>query len=151
MKFKIYLFALCLSLPSCSVDSSVPDDYEHQGKWVLRSVQNNMVNASKSEHLSYRETYIFQHNGTFVKIRQQENSEEKAQGRYKLVQRPWNGVGEPLLFLDLNFETYSPIIANCTREPVEHLLITSEYILVNSWIACDGLTMEYEKIESTDV
>lgn len=150
MKYFFCLFALCLSLHSCSVDSSVPDDYNHQGKWDLVRTRSNMANEEYNEHPSISESYIFKNNGTFEKIRRQGISEEIAEGTYKLVQRPWTGAGEPLLFLDLKFNSESPLIANCSIEPVEHLIITSEFLLTNTWIMCDGFTMEYEKAEPAD-
>lgn len=146
MKHLIYLFALFLSLFSCSIDSSVPDNYEHQGTWEL---VNNMADAAYEEP-QLRESYTFRNNGTFIKSRIEGASEETAEGTYKLVNRPWNGTGEPLLFLDLKFNTGLPLVANCSVEPVEHLLINSKYLLVNTWIACDGSLMEYVKTEPTE-
>lgn len=149
MKHFISLFALCLSLHSCSVDQSVPDDYDHQGRWDLVRTRSNIANA-EYEQPDIRESYTFRHNGTFIKTRMEGTSEETAEGTYKLVKRPWNGPGEPLLFLDLRFENDSPLIANCSMEPVEHLVITSEFLLTNTWIMCDGFTMEYEKSEQAE-
>lgn len=151
MKYFLCFFALCLSFQSCSVDSSVPDDYDHQGRWDLVRTRSNMVNADYSEELIFKESYTFRHNGRFIKTRIENESEISAEGTYKIVKRPWQGEGEPLLSLELKFEKDSPLIANCTQEPVEHLVITPKYLLVNTWIMCDGFVMEYEKAEQADV
>lgn len=148
MKYVIFLCSLSLSLYSCSVETSVPDNYEHRGTWELVRTRSNMADADYKEP-EVRESYTFRNNGTFVKSRFGGASKETAEGTYKLVNRPWNGAGEPLLFLDLIFGAGNPLVANCTVEPVEHLIITSEYLLVNTWIACDGFLMEYEKTEPT--
>lgn len=150
MKYFLSLFVLCLSLYSCSGESSIPDDYDHQGTWELVRTRSNMANAEYNEQPEIRESYIFRNNGTFQKTRGQGASEEIVEGTYKLVKRPWTGAGEPLLFLDLNFNNESPLISNCSMEPVEHLVITSEFLLTNTWIMCDGYTMEYEKVEMAD-
>lgn len=149
MKYHIFLFALFLSLYSCSIETSVPDNYEHQGTWELVRTRSNMADAAYEEP-QVRETYTFRNNGTFIKSRFEGASEETAEGTYKLVNRPWNGAGEPLLFLDLKFTTGLPLVANCAVEPVEHLIINSEYLLINTWVACDGFLMEYEKTEPSE-
>lgn len=151
MKYFICFFVLCLSLQACSVDSSVADDYDHQGTWNLARTKSNMVDADYNEQPEYRESYTFRNNGTFIKTRTLDDSKETAEGTYKIVKRPWNGAGEPLLSLELKFGNESPLLANCSQEPVEHLIITSQYLLINTWIMCDGFHMEYEKAEQADV
>ncbi|MDX1603293.1 MAG: hypothetical protein R3209_09485 [Salinimicrobium sediminis] len=149
MKYHILLFALFLSLYSCSIETSVPDNYEHQGTWELVRTRSNMAHAAY-EDPQVRESYTFRNNGTFLKTRLEGASEETAEGTYKLVNRPWNGAGEPLLFLELKFDTGIPMVSNCTVDPVENLIITSEYLLINTWVACDGFLMEYEKTEPSE-
>ena len=149
MKYLILFCALSISLYSCSVETSVPDNYEHQGTWELVRTRSNMANADYEEP-TVREMYTFRNNGTFEKSRFEGASEETAKGTYKLVNKAWQGDGEPLLFLDLYFEEGISLVANCTVEPVENLIITSEYVLVNTWIACDGFLMEYQKTEPTE-
>lgn len=150
MKYFLSLLVLCLSFHSCSVDSSVPDDYDHQGKWDLVRSRSNVAHEKYVEESEISESYIFRHNGTFLKMRIQRNLEESVGGTYKLVKSQWTGAGEPLLFMELKFEAASPLISNCTPEPVEHLILTSKYILENTWMACDGSQMEYQKEEQPD-
>lgn len=61
-----------------------------------------------------------------------------------------DGAGRTLLFLDLKFSEDSELISNCSQDPVENLIITSQYLLTNTWIACDGSLMEYEKSEPAE-
>ncbi len=150
MKHQFFFVALFLSLYACSVDTSVPDNYEHQGIWELKRTRSNIANAGYEEPV-IEETYSFKSNGTFTKTRLNGIVRKEAAGTYQLVNKPWNGNGEPLLFLDLKFESGVDLVANCEVEPVEHLIITSEYFLVNTWIACDGFLMEYEKSEPSDI
>lgn len=93
MKIFLCFMVISFGLNSCTTETLIPDNYEHQGKWELQRTKGNIKDAPY-EQPDFRESYVFKKNGTFVKTRSDGNIEETAEGTYKLVKKPWTGPGE---------------------------------------------------------
>jgi len=142
-KLKKYLLSLLLifSLISCNEEDGFdPDSYPQ--KWQLLKMYYGMVNSESTEdELEWQEYYILYENQSFTKSRLQEDILYEATGTFKYV----NSDGDE--YLELTYPTDSGIISNCSEEPVERLLVKSDdYMVGNSWLACDGPGLEYKRV-----
>lgn len=84
-----------------------------------------------------------------VKTRNEEGAlQSSVSGTYKIIiPADTEGLESHLLYLEITFGSKTPIVANCRDNSVEHLVMADEHYLVNSWVACDGLSMHYAKID----
>lgn len=140
---KKYLFNLFLmvSLISCNgEDGFDPDSYPQ--KWQLVKMYYGMVSSELTgDELDWQENYILYENQSFTKSRLQEGVLYEATGTFKYV----NSDGDE--YLELTYPSDSGIISNCSEEPVERLLVKSDdYMIGNSWLACDGPGLEYKRV-----
>jgi len=93
------------------------------------------------DELDWQENYILYENQSFTKSRLQEGILYEVTGTFKYV----NSDGDE--YLELTYPADSGIISNCTEEPVEMLLVKSDdYMIGNSWLACDGPGLEYKRV-----
>jgi hypothetical protein len=130
-----------VSLISCNREDGFDPDLYPQ-KWQLVKIYYGIVNSeSTGDDLEWQEYYILYKNNSFTKSRLQEGVLYEATGTFKYVN---SEEGE---YLELSYPVDSGIISNCSEEPVERLLVKSDdYIIGNSWLACDGPGLEYKRV-----
>ncbi len=139
-KYFLRLF-LAVSLISCNGEGGFdPDSYPQ--KWQLVKMYYGMVNSgSTRDELEWQEYYILYENNSFKKSRLQEGVLYEATGTFKYLNSEGNE------YLELTYPADSGIISNCSEEPVERLLVKSDdYMIGNSWLACDGPGLEYKRV-----
>lgn len=139
-KYFLSLF-LGVSLISCNEEDGFDPDLYPQ-KWQLVKIYYGIVNSgSTGDNLDWQEYYILYKNQSFTKSRLQEGILYEATGTFKYVN---SDEGD---YLELNYPVDSGIISNCSEEPVERLLVKSvDYMIGNSWLACDGPGLEYKRV-----
>jgi len=141
MKKTVILFISIFIFSSCSKDNDdTTEDYH--GKWILvkmsGSIQNSETTGSAME---WQEFYLFNNDATFTKSRTRNTVTTTASGTY-ITQNGSDG-----LYLELTYSKDSEIIGSCYRNQKEALYFRSNTILSNTWNACDGPGLDYQKVD----
>ncbi len=144
MKKVYFLFIFVLLLCSCSQpDSSQVDDAELQfaeQKWELVRMSGSMVNATKiGSDMEWQEYYVFSLDGTFQKIRSNDDITSKATGFFEVVEYD----NDESDYLELTYEEGFGLIGNCSGDQTEILIYQSNTEIANTWMACDGPQLDY--------
>ncbi|MCE2957549.1 MAG: hypothetical protein ACK5QG_04875 [Bacteroidota bacterium] len=93
------------------------------------------------DDMAWQETYTFQADGTFQKLRKVKDSgtEDQTNGSYSLL--TVNSEKQLVLI----YKNDNPLIANCTIETNEILVLAENNRVLNKdWQACDGFLLEYQ-------
>ena len=94
------------------------------------------------EDMFWHEYYLFYSNGTFLKSREQNSSVKEATGTYE-IQTLSDGD-----YFILSFKTGYDLIGSCSsQENKEYLHFISATKMSNTWNACDGPGLTYERVE----
>lgn len=144
MKKTVIVFILMLSLISCSnnsVDSKSKVAIDYYGKWTLVKMSGSIANSDTTgAEMDWQESYVFNADGTFTKIRLRDNITTKSSGTF-LIQKDDDSVSFSLMH-----SKNSGIIGNCSGDDLsEFLSIHKDNLLQSSWWACDGPGLFYEK------
>lgn len=141
MKNILFTIFIIISLNSClnkDDNSTHNKDSQH---WKLIKMTGNMIDSETTGvNMSWQESYFFNTDGTFLKSREKFNILFKAKGTYDTLFLPDD------TYLELTYNSNNSIIANCTADLKEILIIKSENILSGTWQACDGSGLEYKMI-----
>lgn len=139
MKKLTILFAFLITFLSCSSDNQSPLQ-NYLGKWELTQMTGTVPNSETTgSKMEWQEYYLIKPNGKFIKSRNRNGIITEISGTYKIV----NSSTENLLMFKYSNE--SQIIGSCTSKLNETLYFNSQNILFNSWNACDGPSLKYEK------
>jgi len=150
MKKLLPLLAL-LFLFSCSDDDElVPVGSSFSGKWDLVKTEGQVEGSvDTGADMPFQEFYIFRANGTFFKQRITNGETLEASGEYEVGTPGFTFEGEQAVnSVILTYPSEDPLLATCHITLLEeHLYLTVDGRLVNTWKACDGLGMEYLKTQ----
>ncbi|MFD0975272.1 hypothetical protein [Salinimicrobium gaetbulicola] len=143
MKKQTFFLMVIGVLFSCNKnDDSINLESEIIGSWKLIQMTGSIPNSETTgSEMDWQETYQLNSNGTFQKSRERDGVVTEVSGTYNLT----DNSKEQLL--ELNFNSESEIIGSCTSNIKETMIFQSETIFYNSWNACDGPGLKYEKIE----
>lgn len=147
-KISIFLFLIIFTLFGCNKDGSDPN-FNLLGYWNLTAKQTpqNLIYI-QSKKLDFSERYIFNEDGTFIKLKRNLDSEgnevgipKQALGRYEMVPAEEQGI---LYEVVLTFETNTELA--CTCHDHELLWVMTSKELVNfSGMPCDKEGLIYSK------
>ncbi|WP_428233115.1 hypothetical protein [Flavobacterium sp.] len=141
MKKLVIICILMLSLVSCSSDnvkSSSSVETEYYGKWTLVKITGNFVTNTTS-NMAWKETYIFNTDGTFSKTKTENNTTITAVGTFKITTPP-----NETLF-ELNYKESSSIVESCNGHQTENLHLNKDNTLASDWQNCDGWGLIFKK------
>lgn len=131
----IYVLAIIFSFYSCSKDN---DKYPQ--KWQLVRMTGQISNSAVTgKDMSWQEYYLFMPNNIFVKHRERNGVITEITGRFKSEK------GSDATFLHLEYDAPSNIIGSCYGNEIEELWFRTDDLLINTWSACDGPGLEYER------
>ncbi|MXO04325.1 hypothetical protein [Flavobacterium sp. HBTb2-11-1] len=137
------LIVMFISLVSCSNDdnSNKPTESYH-GNWILTRMGISNPAANSIDVLKWQESYTFNSNNTFSKTRKRDGKITAISGTYSVVK-----TAEQTKF-ELVYAKESDIIGSCTSKTKENLYIINEIgSLYNTWNACDGPVLVYDKVK----
>lgn len=100
-----------------------------------------LPSVKMGDEMSWQETYTFENQGSFVKSRtiKESGATETLSGTYQLLT-----VDKQRLLL-LIYKNDHALLANCSIEPTELLMIVSDSTVINDrWVPCDGPELEYQ-------
>ncbi|MBS9462382.1 hypothetical protein KIM67_08175 [Flagellimonas sp. 389] len=148
MKAFTVLFSFFLAVSSCNTndtneaeDQPVPLKGEAQ-KWELVKMTGSMVNSETTgDAMEWQENYFLNPNGSFEKQRVYDGTTTKATGSYELI------VQEDEKYFELTYETGKELIASCSRNGKEILVLNGSDALYATWNACDGPGLEYRLVK----
>ncbi|MGW8122048.1 hypothetical protein ACV07N_05260 [Roseivirga echinicomitans] len=116
-------------------------------KWELVEMSNTMFTptVTTGSDMDWQEHYLFNHNtGTFNKSRTKDELQTFVSGTFKIVTTE-AAVDEH--FFELTYSSDNEIIANCTGDLIEVLIIDSENTLKGTWDHCDGPGLKYKRVQ----
>ena len=147
MKKIIPLLALLTIICSCSAEKT-DLSVNYEGKWKLTRVISNFSSDKTGIEPEYEEFYVLKADSSFTKTRILEDEILTGSGTYVVPENdPVIGGGPNRVTVEFTYNANSPIIANCTTSFTEILYLKSNVILMSTWQACDGRTLEYRKID----
>lgn len=146
MKQLFVILITTLSLNSCAVKDDTDVDLKANAsqKWKLVSMTGSVANVppATGEDMFWQEYYLFNSNGTFLKSREQNSSVKEATGTYE-IQTLSDGD-----YFILSYKTGYDLIGSCSsQENKEYLHFISATKMSNTWNACDGPGLTYERVE----
>jgi hypothetical protein len=143
MKNALLLFLLPITLGSCQEEEGgATQATPYPQTWQLVKFTASWTNmVSTGAALPWQETYVFRADSTFTKTRTQNGQLANASGTFSMRTA---AAGQ---YTILTYNAANTLLGTCTpRELQEHLLIKASDTLVNTWQACDGPRLEYEKV-----
>lgn len=145
MKKQILLLAMIGILFSCNKNDDDDTNLKTEiiGNWKVTEMTGNIANAKPTigSEMPWQESYQFNANSTFEKSRELNGVTTKASGTYKLTN------DANIISLELSFDKESEIVGSCSSKTKEYMSFQSEKLILsnNSWSACDGPGLKYEK------
>lgn len=143
MKNPLLLSLLLATLSACQKED-VPETQTtaYPQTWQLVKMTSSWTNTVQTgTALSWQETYVFQADSSFTKTRQQNGQVVDAQGTFSVRT---SATGQHII---LTYTAANSLIGSCTARALqEYLLVKHNDTLVNTWEACDGPRLEYEKV-----
>lgn len=91
--------------------------------------------------MSWQEFYLFNADGTFSKTRERDGVTKTITGKFS-----FKNIGQEN-YMELTYDEDSELIGNCYATATEELIIKSDIQLANTWNACDGPGLMYNKVE----
>ena len=136
----------CLIAFSCKEDDERPRETV-VGDWELvKSIGSYEGAVQEGDELEATEIYSFRPDGTFVKRREIDMAVSQGTGKYTVQEAETVDSSNAQFYLELIFESGDPVHGDCyTERAVEYLIVTWQGQLKNTWGACDGPTLFYEK------
>jgi hypothetical protein len=117
------------------------------GEWELVAEQSSWTGEKRvGAEMYYQQTYQFRADGTFTKIQKVNNQVGEARGNYSTAtaEATASSAGARL-DVTLNFTEGEELAGNCFGPNLETLVLNRDNQLRNSWPACDGPGLTYEK------
>lgn len=140
-----------LSVLSCSTDETQAGDPEMIGEWILIKTTSSSDGSEQiGSDMPFQETYFLMENGSFTKVRMANGEKLKATGTFELSETGEGLIDERNIKLYIRFhhDSRSILTATCYSDSsVEHLFLDDDGRLVNTYSACDGLGLQYEKLD----
>lgn len=145
-----YLFTVLGTLLACSHKEANPEGLaakfnseKFQQKWRLISMQGNIANVppQTGSDMSWQEFYLFNADATFSKTRERDGVTKTITGKFS-----FKNIGTEN-YMELTYDADSEIIGNCYATATEELILKSDIQLTNTWNACDGPGLVYNKVE----
>lgn len=146
MKNAITLLSILLLFSACEKEEKLEGSLV--GQWELVSIYSPWLGESSDVELeNFFQTYQFLSNGTFIKTRIFEESNEKeASGLYIIEEVPLHSSMNAKFFINLEFTDGDDIYNNCGIGPEEQLVLQFNNQLNNfSATPCDGPGFIFEK------
>jgi hypothetical protein len=113
---------------------------------LVKSIGSFEGAVQEGDELEAVETYAFKPGGTFLKRREIDQTVFQGAGKYKVQEAETVDSSNAQFYLELIFESGDPVHGDCYSESaVEYLIVTWQGQLRNTWGACDGPTLFYEK------
>ena len=126
---------------SCSKDKSLNSSSFPQ-KWQLVKIRSTWTGEEETgDSLEFQEYYLFNPDSTFIKHRDYQEKSYEATGTFFKTEE--NG---STLF-ELDYDSVSPLVGSCYNDSTEVLALKSNDQMVNTWMACDGPGLEYERVK----
>lgn len=114
------------------------------GQWELISIGSSWGQATQTgSDMSYRQTYQFNRNGTFIKTQEADGQSAEASGTFTTEPGEVASSADVKLNLFLDFAEGEEMAGNCG--PGELLILRNNNQLVNTWGMCDGPILTYTK------
>jgi len=138
------LILLLIIMVGCNPGEEEPL-FTMQGEWELvRSIDPWTNEETTGDQMWARETYLFKSDSTFLKTRISEGAITEATGGYI---ESGGGSSPPFVRnVTLTFRTGFEIIGACTpSEGIELLRVLEDGTMVNTWAACNGPELFYER------
>jgi len=112
----------------------------------VKSIGSYEGAVREGDELEAAETYSFRPDGTFVKRREMGETVYQGAGKYTVRAAEVEDSSNVQYYLELIFESGDPVHGDCYSErAVEYLIVTWQGQLKNTWGACDGPTLFYQK------
>lgn len=146
MKQLFIILITTLSLNSCAVKDDTDVDLKANAtqKWKLVSMTGSVANIppTTGDDLPWQEYYFLYADDTFVKSRKQDGEVKEAGGTFE-IQTLSDGN-----YLVLTYDSESELRGDCSSQELkEFLSIISATKMSNTWNACDGPGLTYERVE----
>lgn len=115
------------------------------GQWDLISIEGGWGGPILSgSEMTYRQTYQFNSDGTFVKTREAEGQSEVASGTYLTERGEVASSADVKLNVLLDFTEGEELAGTCVLGS-ELLVLMHNNQLINTWSWCDGPILTYDK------
>lgn len=147
IKTKLFqLFLLVILCTSCSTETDLTENNSYLGKWVLVKMTGSYPNSeTEGSQMAWQEFYILKPDGKVTKKRVEMNFTTEIEGTYEIYN---DNTSEDLKHLiRIKFPARDNIIATCSNLPEESLYFTSASKMINTYHACDGPGLEYERLK----
>ena len=143
---KNLLFAsaiLLISFSSCSDELDCCTIEGGEQKWELVEMTGSLTaSTTTGDDMDWQEYYLLNTNtGTFIKSRTRDELETYVSGTFSI------NTAEEEHYIELTYTSDNDIIANCTGDLIEVLIIESENTLKGTWDSCDGPGLKYTKTQ----
>ncbi|QKG59271.1 hypothetical protein GKZ68_21570 (plasmid) [Hymenobacter sp. BRD128] len=141
---KALLLSLCLApVIACQKEGPTPAPAApYPQTWQLVKLTGQVPGYVRTgADLPWQETYVFRADSTFTKTRQQGPTVAAAGGTF-LLQTLSDGQ-----YAFLTYSVANGLVGACTANArQETLVIKADGTLVNTWQACDGPGLEYQRV-----
>lgn len=117
------------------------------GEWELVSERGSWDGSIRTgAEMYYQQTYQFRADGTFTKIQELDGQVFEARGNYSTAPAEATAsAAGARLNVTLNFTEGGELAGDCFGPNLETLVLNRNNELRNSWSACDGPGLTYEK------
>ena len=142
MKTNLLIYLVLAIITSACVDDVEHVEEQFPQQWQLVRMTGIQGETGKYDHgLAWKEFYLLNPDGTFLKSRLDGGDKTSATGMYAFTE---SGDEEFLVF---TYTEPSEIIGSCTSDLTETLQVLSSSILIGTWSACDGPGLEYFRVQ----
>ena len=139
MKNVLFIFIIIWALDSCAKESYLENLPQ---KWQLISMSGQIPNSTTTgPDMDWQESIFLNSNGTFSKSRERNGILTQASGTFE-----FKNLSDGK-FLELSYNSATPLVASCTDGLKETLRVRSESKMTGTWSYCDGPGLEYERIK----
>lgn len=142
MKNVLLSSLLFATLGACQKEEMASAPAAYPQTWQLVKSTSSWTNTVQTgTALPWQETYVFQADSTFTKTRNKQGEITDARGTFS-VRTSASGQ-----YTVLTYQAASNILGTCTPTQLkEYLVVKPTDTLVNTWEACDGPRLEYQKV-----
>lgn len=141
MKNIVTLCVLAVLFASCINDVENVEELFPQQWQLVRMTGQSEITGKADGRLAWKEFYLLNPDGTFLKSRLQDGIKTSATGMYGFVDV------EDESLLVLTYDSPSDIIGSCESDLTETLRVLSSSVIIGTWSACDGPGLEYFRVK----
>ncbi len=135
-KLAVYALAAVLFIGCVDDVDNVEERFPQQWN-LVRMTGPDGRGFKTGSRLDWQEFYLLKEDGSFLKTRLDAGIRTSATGTFVI-----DDSGDETLLI-LTFDEENEIIASCSTEPVETLIVANNSLLIGTWQACDGPLLEY--------